>query len=342
MFALLVAGLSSHIFAVGVSDVGARSNESVCGPGSIGLINSASGQWIKSTCMSVDFADDVLTSTTLDSGEVLVYVTPITFDSFLARIDFATRRIAKFIVGGSQGDLRCLPDGSVCYGVTPGDGSTPTQLIAVNATTGDSRAAMALRDYDGYSIDGSALDPTNLRFHAVLVGKPHSHRGADAEAAEWQRAPRHNCGRRPRGCPVEHPGREAASNQWLVTVDLVRLAVTHEVPVSGYLMGPFSVSTRYGLATFGSDAYDGLTSVDFTDGAQVPLVEGGFGTIMQYSAAFSSTSAFAVNVYPQPARFFAIDLAAAATPAVTTNATAASGAHALCASFEGRAGASFV
>ena len=67
-------------------------------------------------------------------------------------------------------------------------------------------------------------------------------------------------------------------------------AVVAELPVSRYLMGPFSTSAAHGLATLGSDEVDGLVALDYQSGHVTPLVDASFGTIVQYSAAFSCVS----------------------------------------------------
>ena len=240
----------------------------------------------------------------LSSGEVIAYVTPDDGeDTFLAHVNWTSRAVTKSIVGGNQGELRCLPGraASKCYGVSPGevDSGTPTQLIEVDATTGDSKPALSLGRYDGYLVDASAIDAASSRYHAVLVGSPHG----------------------------KAPGK---SNQWLVTIDLASMAIIAEVPVSRYFCGPLSVSIAHGLATFGGDA-PGLVAVDYRSGKQSPLVACDFGTITMYSGAFSRTRAYVVNVYPHPPRFFAVELSAAGPAAVITNATFRSDVHALSA-----------
>ena len=119
-----------------------------------------------------------------------------------------------------------------------------------------------------------------------------------------------------------------------MTIDLARLAIVAEVPVSRYFMGPFSVSASSGLATFGSNEHDGLVAVSYTNGSQTPLVSSGdFGTIVQYSAAFSRAQAFAVNVYPPPTRWFTLDLSAGAAPRLAANVTFSASVHALSAAW---------
>ena len=289
-----------HIFAAGSSylQLGARS----CGSGTIGLIDSTSGEWVKGSCLPASWADDVLTSTTLPSGEVIAYVVPAAADTMLVRVNFKSKNVSKAIVGGNQGELRCLD--AKCYGVSPESGSTPTQLIEVDTTNGDSRAVLALEHYGGYLVDGSVIDPVARRYHAVLVGKPHEPPG----------------------------GRGELSNQWLVTIDLSRIAITAEVPVSRYFSGPFSLSAAHGLATLGAD-HPGLVAVDFKSGKARPIVGGSFGTIEMYNGAFSRTQVFIVNVYPHPTRLFTISLPEGGTPTVTTNTTFNASIHALSAAW---------
>ena len=346
----LGVAVSTHIFAA-VSDDAVATVGASCGqPESIGLINATSGEWVESSCMAAAWAGSALTSTMLPDASVIVYVMPGGgMDSFLAHVDFATRRIKTAIVGGLMGDLRCISkaadDQVRCFGVVPGDADSPTQLVGLNAT-GDLTSSLTLKSYLGYSIDSSAVDPVQKLFHAVLVGQPHrpSTDGLRAPRSmihappsidgRLARTPKHDCGG---GCPRDDVAIPAdKSDQYLVTIDLERMAIIAEVPVSRNLMGPFSVSAAHGLATFGSDAADGLVAIDFRTGEQTLLVSGGgsFGTIIQYSGAFSSADAYAVNVYPQPTHFFAISLPARGSgtpPSVTTNATFRSSIHALSA-----------
>ena len=61
------------------------------------------------------------------------------------------------------------------------------------------------------------------------------------------------------------------------------------------------------------------------------LLPADFGTVVQYSGAYSKSQVFAVNVYPHPPRAFVIDLPVGRPPVVSANATFAGSVHALSA-----------
>ena len=276
-----------------------------CAPGTVGLVDPLTGKWNASSCIKAPWADDAETASVLADGTVSVYVTPSDgSDTYLARVDFGTGKVTKAIVGGDQGNLRCTPAGK-CYGVSPESGRRdPTALIEVNGKTGDSKSVLKLKKYVGYSVDGAAIDVDVGKYHAILVGAVHNATGAK-------------------------------SNQYLVTIDLETLKVQSEVPVGRDLMGPLAWSRTLGLLTFGSDQFDGgLVAIDTKTGRQSRMtdISARFGTIVQFSGAFSDGMVYAVNVYPQPPRFFAVDVSGATNATISANFTFPGAAiHALAA-----------
>ena len=103
-----------------------------------------------------------------------------------------------------------------------------------------------------------------------------------------------------------------------------------EVPVSSDFMGPMASTSGIELMTFGSDVYDGLVRVDWRTGKQNMLLDG-FGTVYTFSAGFSQTSVFAINIYPSPVRLFVVDTFAKQSTEVRTNVTFGETVHALAA-----------
>ena len=333
--------LNGQVFAATYSDA-AELDAAGCGAGTVGLIHPETGRWNASSCIKVDWADDAETASVIDGDMVLAYVTPGDgSDTFIAKVDFGAMTVATSIVGGDQGNLRCTPRGK-CYGVLPGSSKTdPTALIEVDGRTGDSKTALTLKKYDGSSVDGAAVDPVNDMYHAVLVGKVHTVPNVSAVLHPRPgRTQRQRCaGARPcAGAGLREGEGADKSNQWLVTIDLSTMKVVSEQPVGMYFMGPFAYSKSRGLLTFGSDAYDGLAAVDWRTAKQSPVgVHGGsFGTVYQFSAAFSASEAYAVSLFPHPTRFFAVDVSGAATADadVRGNNTFASSVHALAAAWE--------
>ena len=186
----------------------------------------------------------------LADGTVAAYVTPSDgSDTFFGLLDFGRGRARKAIVGGDQGNLRCLPSGQ-CYGVN----TDPTVLVQVDARSGNSSTALPLPHYVGYSVDTQLVDPDTGLYHATLVGKPHGAHGAK-------------------------------SNQYLVTVNVTQSppAIVAQVPVGRTFMGPLVVCSAQ-LATFGSDKYDGLTAVDWRTGAQRRVGTIDLGTVYMFDA----------------------------------------------------------
>ena len=281
-----------------------------CAVGSVGLIDPATGKWNTSSCIAVDWADDAECASVMADGTVLVYVTPSGGeDTFIANVDFDSGKVKKAIVGGDQGNLRCTPQGK-CYGILPESGKRdPTALIEVDGRTGDSKAVLTLEAYGGYTVDASVVDPDNGRYHAILVGDPHSNGDGDSASG-------------------------GKSNQYLVTIDLTSMKIVAEAPVGSNLMGPFAFSRALGLMTFGSDRFDGLATLDYRSGKQTRAAPGTFfGTVYLFTAAFSADAVFAYNIWPQPAHFASV--ATSASPArVTANHTFPSPVHALAAAWK--------
>ncbi len=271
--------------------------------------------------LAVAWAGDALTATLLDSARAVVYVDPgLDADTFLYFVNFKTKNVTNALIGGDQGELRCLSNmGKLrCYGVVPGGDpdSDPTQLIEVDGETGDSKPVLNLTKYEGFSMGGSVVDPANQRYHFIAVGAPHNRLSQDAPASSSRLTPKRRCRHT---CPA--PESALPSDQWLVTVDLRLMTLIAETPVSRDFMGPLSVSRSYGLATLNAEGYTGLVSVDYKSGLLKPLILGDFGGIYQFAGAFSRDDAYAVTIYPQPTRLFAIHLPADGTPVVTTNTT---------------------
>ena len=270
----------------------------------------------------------------------------------------------RVLVGGDQGELRCAEDAGKlsCYGVSPGDDNGPTQLIEVDARTGDSNAALNLSNYEGYSVGGSVIDPALVLYHFVAVGKPHFAAQTPAPATRVAttfrsnaQVPRRRCNRGGT-CPLPDEYALAApagssalpSDQWLVTIDLKRMAIIAEAPLSRNFMGPLSVSQAQvpltphscdvctcaccnimhhthtqGLATFNAEGYGGLVAVNYESGRQRPLLLADFGSDLQFCGAFSRNYAYVASAYPSPTRFYAIKIASQSGSAavVVTNAT---------------------
>ena len=291
--------IADRIFAIG-PDADATKPKA-CGPGTVGLLEGDVAEWVDGmvdgSCIAVGWTGDALTATTLESGTVVVYVDPgSATDTYFAHVDFKTKNVTKVVIGGEQGELRCLASvqGLRCYGVVPGDKTSPTQLIGVDGTTGDSKPVLNLTNYIGYSIGASVVDPTDHLYHAVLVGKVHAY-ARSAASYSGGRLARRRC--KSSDCPF--PGVSGSSrdpprsDQWLVTIDLAKMAIVAEAPLSSTFMGPLSVSAAHGLATFGADEYAGLVAVDYHTGSLRRLTTSGdFGTIFQLSGAFSRTHTY--------------------------------------------------
>jgi hypothetical protein len=270
----------------------------------------------------------------------------------------------RVLVGGDQGELRCAEDAGKlsCYGVSPGDDNDPTQLIEVDARTGDSNAALNLSNYEGYSVGGSVIDPALMLYHFVAVGKPHFTAQTPAPATRVAttfrsnaQVPRRRCNRGGT-CPLPDEYALAApagssalpSDQWLVTIDLKRMAIIAEAPLSRNFMGPLSVSQAQvpltphscdvctcaccnimhhihtqGLATFNAEGYGGLVAVNYVSGRQRPLLLADFGSDLQFCGAFSRNYAYVASAYPSPTRFYAVEITSQSGSAavVVTNAT---------------------
>lgn len=270
-----------------------------CVVGTVGLIDAKTGEWNSSSCIKVDWADDAETASVVDNGKVMVYVTPADgSDTFIATVDFSRKNVTAAIVGGDQGNLRCSLAGK-CYGVN----TDPTVLVEVDGHTGDSRNALRLKKYGGFSVDSSAVDPGASLYHAVLVGEPHILANGEK------------------------------SNQYLVTIDLKTMKIRAEVPIGRNFMGPLVVSKTAGLLTFGSDRFtNSLTAVDYKTGKQRQALSGYFGTVYLFTAGFSADRVFATNLFPQPSHFFAVDTSK--SPAtVVTNVTFNQSVHALAAAW---------
>eukprot|EP00949_MAST-11_sp_MAST-11-sp1_P000009 g9.t1 len=278
--------------------------QGACAGGQVGLISTETGKW--TDCIDVPWGNDAETASFLADGTVVVYVTPGDGDdTFFAHIDFHSGNITKVIVGGDQGNLLCSPDG-FCYGIVPGDNTNPTMLMRVNSRTGVAKSALALPDYIGYSVDGAVLNPDTCMYHAILVGKVHGGENLTSK-----------------------------SNQWLCTMNVAEAgAVTMlaEIPVAMHFMGPMATTTGMELMTFGSDLSDGLVRIDWKTGKQKMILDG-FGTVYTFSAGYDRTTVFAINIYPAPARLFAVTVMDEREVAVRTNVTFGETVHALAASW---------
>lgn len=278
--------------------------DGACTIGQVGLIAPMTGKW--TNCMDASWSNDAETASFLEDGTVAVYAAPGGGDdTYFVHVDFSKNTTTKVIVGGDQGNLRCTPKG-ICFGVVPGDGNDPTQLMRVNSKTGASKSALALHEYIGYSVDGAVINPDTGLYYAILVGKVH---GGDNGTDK--------------------------SNQWLCTFNVTgegAATILSEIPVSSDFMGPLMSTSRVEVMTFGSDTYDGLVSIDRRTGRETKML-GGFGTVFTFSAAFDRTSIAAVNIYPSPLRLFVVKVLDDKKTAVVTNVTFGESVHALAASW---------
>jgi hypothetical protein len=253
---LVRATASSHVFSVGSAS---SEDPNACGPHSVGLVDGDTAKWVAGSCIQADeWADDAETATALESEVVVVYVNPgLGADTHFYFVDFASKNVSKVLIGGDQGELRCVGTAGklLCYGISPGDGDDATQLIQVNARTGDSKPVLNLTDYEGFSVGGSVIDPINMFYHFIAVGEPHllapPAARADLPSAaslSWPNELYRRCKRGAR-CPPSPSSRTAngtePSDQWLVTIDLKRMAVVAEAPLSRNFMGPLSVSEAH-------------------------------------------------------------------------------------------------
>jgi hypothetical protein len=182
-------------------------------------------------------------------------------------VDFKSKNVSRVLSGGDQGEMRCatLSGRLSCYGVTPGDDNDATQLIQVDGRSGDSSPVLNLTKYEGYSIGGSVIDPDNLLYHFIAVGDPHTLALPPASARRSSaHVPRRRCRTAcplppKRGAPTAsnlHVASSASdssaaafdaepSDQWLVTIDLKRMAVVAEAPLTRNFMGPLSLSLAH-------------------------------------------------------------------------------------------------
>jgi hypothetical protein len=186
---------------------------------------------------------------------VVVYVNPgLGADTHFYVVDFKAKNVSKVLIGGDQGELRCVNVAGrpKCFGVSPGDDDDATQLIEVDGATGDSSPVLNLTSYEGFSVGGSVIDPINMRYHFIAVGKPHL-RAISAAASSDSVQPRpmalrRRCKRRARcSPPLSDPSAAGPepSDQWLVTIDLKHMAIIAEAPLSRNFMGPLSVSDAH-------------------------------------------------------------------------------------------------
>ena len=247
------AASSNSVFAVG--SLGAE-DPHACGAGEVGLVDGATAKWIAGSCIAAsDWAGDAETATAIEAGVVVVYVNPgLGADTHLYTVDFSARNVSKVLVGGDQGELRCasVAGRPSCFGVSPGDDDDVTQLIEVDAVTGDSSPVLNLTSYEGFSVGGSVVDPINMRYHFIAVGEPHLRAIPTAPVSVPPRprptAMRRRCRRAARCSPPPSDRSAAAaepSDQWLVTIDLKRMTIIAEAPLSRNFMGPLSVSEAH-------------------------------------------------------------------------------------------------
>jgi hypothetical protein len=266
--AVLAASASSssnYIFSVGSSN---SQDPHACGPRSVGLIDGATAEWVADSCIDVDWLDYIETASSLESGVVVLYVNPgFGQDTNFYIVDFKSKNVSRVLIGGDQGEMRCVTVAGrlSCYGVTPGDDNDATQLMQVDGRSGDSNPVLNLTKYEGYSIGGSVIDPDNLLYHFIAVGDPHTLALPPASARRSSAlVPRRRCRTAcplppKRGAPTASNLHEALSasdssaaaydaepsDQWLVTIDLKRMAVVAEAPLTRNFMGPLSLSLAH-------------------------------------------------------------------------------------------------
>jgi hypothetical protein len=335
------AAASNHVFSVGSSS---SADPHACGPRSVGLVDGETAKWVPGSCIAADdWVGDAETATALDSGVVVVYTNPgFGQDTNFYFVDFKSKNVSRVLIGGDQGEMRCVTDAGKlsCYGVTPGDDNDATQLIQVDGLTGDSRPVLNLTNYEGYSVGGSAIDPVKKLYHFVAVGNPHIH--AESQLRQPMVA-RRRC-KRGSPCPPPPSSRTAPppSDQWLVTINLERMTIVAEAPLSRNFMGPLSVSEAHvrrsdahlllsslhrhrdsvqGLASFNAEGYNGLVAVDYATAKLRPLLLADFGSIVQFCGAFSRNFTFAASAYPSPTRFYAVGFSAAGAARLAANTT---------------------
>jgi hypothetical protein len=260
---------SNYIFSVGSSN---SQDPHACGPRSIGLIDGDTAEWVAGSCIDAEWLDYIETAFTIESGLVVLYVNPgFGQDTNFYIVDFKSKNVSRVLIGGDQGEMRCVAlSGQLsCYGVTPGDDNDPTQLIEVDGRSGDSGPVLNLTKYEGYSIGGSVIDPVNMMYHFIAVGDPHALAPSPSSAHRSSaHVPRRRCHRHlHKICSfpsdISNPAasnqqvslsasemRAAAyhaepSDQWLVTIDLKRMAIVAEAPLTRNFMGPLSISQAH-------------------------------------------------------------------------------------------------
>lgn len=231
-------------------------------------------------------------------GTIIVFASPDDDIPLLATVNLANESATTVSVVGDVniGEVQCSPTG-VCHGIvnTAEVGSGGMQkkkfstFASVSPRSGETKTVLTLSGYIGYSVGSSVLDPAQNLYHVVLVGKIHkdSTDGNTTHTLEPQ----------------------IKNDQYLVTIDLNKMEIVSEVPVTNNFMGPFVVSQKYGLMTFGSDKYDNsLVQVEPKTGRQVPLLKH-IGDVPQFCATSNGEFVVAYSVFPAPPRLLTINLA---------------------------------
>jgi hypothetical protein len=251
---LVIATLFARNDASRVFSVGSPGSEDphACGPRSVGLIDGDTAKWLPGSCIAVDdWINDAETANMLESGVVVVYTNPgFGQDTDFYFVDFSSKNVSRVLVGGDQGEMRCVADADrlSCYGVSPGDDNDDTQLIEVDGHTGDSRPVLNLTDYEGYSVGGSVIDPVNMHYHFIAVGNPHLFAppppASTAAPPSQPMPPRRRCKRGTR-CSPPRSAAPLPSDQWLVTINLKQMKIVAQAPLSRNFMGPLSISEAH-------------------------------------------------------------------------------------------------
>eukprot|EP00943_MAST-04B_sp_MAST-4B-sp1_P000525 g525.t1 len=176
----------------------------------------------------------------------------------------------------APGAVQCDSAKASCYAFTFGNTQRENALVKFYMNKDDASVVVNFAQYDGYTIDASALDKKNSLYYAILVCIP-------PEGAKKEHGP----------VPIENTLRRKhvqmlsgklvesmpnLSDQCLVTVDLTKKKILHSVSVSKDMMGPLVHDDILGLLTFNPTLENcACSSIDTKTGKETCVENGSFG-----------------------------------------------------------------
>ena len=254
-----------------------------------GTIDFQSGKWENTLKGSYFYSYGATTSSPRKNGDVYTY-SLLPYDDLGHVTNFQLAEDTKSNISGrmfwnttqvndvdhAPGAVQCDSDASFCYAFTFGKKQRDNALVKFSMEKDSASVIANLGQYDGYSIDASALNKKENLYYGIMVC-------ISSESVVEPHAPRavENIQRRKHKQVLSDKtveGLPNISDQCLVTIDLNKKKILHSTPVSKDMMGPLAYDDVVGLLTFSPTIGDCACSrIDVKTGDETCVQSGTFG-----------------------------------------------------------------